>query len=70
MSGTFVMQGLLLSIDNPTTFVTTNPNHFLFPPACDLFIVTFSRMTDEDHERVTANNLPIAEGKREVLIHH
>jgi hypothetical protein len=32
--------------------------------------MTFIRMTDEDHERVTANSLPIAAGKSEGLIHH
>ena len=36
MSCFFIRQGLFFSINNPTTFVTTNPNHFLLPPACGL----------------------------------
>jgi hypothetical protein len=32
----FYQTRALFSINNPTTAVTTNPNHFLFPPACGL----------------------------------
>ena len=37
MGSALIRQGLFFSKSNPTTFVITNPNHFLFPPAGFLF---------------------------------
>jgi hypothetical protein len=54
----------------PHNFCNNKPESFSISSCLCLFIMTFIRMTDEDHERVTANNLPIAEGKSEVLIYH